>query len=379
MGETGLGFGVLGPFLMSVDGTPVPLGAPKQRAVLAMFVLNRNRPVAIESLIDAVWDQSPPTAAKVTVQSYVSLLRTLFGDAGLDKEGLLAKAPPGYRLNVAESACDVGRFNTEKTAGVRAAAVSQFEQASSHLSAALAEWRGPVLDDLRDFAFLQRVATGLGLAKDKLLAHSALAEAEIACGRAYAVIAELERLVAENPHNDRLWLQLITAYYVTNSQSDALEAYERLRKTLAEDLGIDPDPTVKGLYQKILRQEPLDTKRAAREAAAETFIHSERRTADPIRFVNAGIRDAAGCHYPLEGAKIRIGRLPDNDIVLSDADISRHHAVIVDTGTSFMIQDLHSSNGVEVQGQRIDVSADLVGGDRIRIGSHEFTFEIDSR
>jgi SARP family transcriptional regulator, regulator of embCAB operon len=71
MGGAGLGFGVLGPLLMSVDGTPVEPGARKQRAVLAMFVLNRNRPVAIESLIDAVWDQRPVPAARVTVQSYV--------------------------------------------------------------------------------------------------------------------------------------------------------------------------------------------------------------------------------------------------------------------------------------------------------------------
>ena len=63
MGETGLNFGVLGPLQLSVDGTPVPLGAPKQRAVLAMLVINRNRPVGVESLINAVWDQSPVPAA----------------------------------------------------------------------------------------------------------------------------------------------------------------------------------------------------------------------------------------------------------------------------------------------------------------------------
>jgi SARP family transcriptional regulator, regulator of embCAB operon len=120
MGGAGLGFGVLGPLLMSVDGTPVEPGARKQRAVLAMFVLNRNRPVAIESLIDAVWDQRPVPAARVTVQSYVSNLRRLLSDAGFDARGVLAKAPPGYRLNVADVDCDLGRFHTEKTAGVHA-------------------------------------------------------------------------------------------------------------------------------------------------------------------------------------------------------------------------------------------------------------------
>jgi DNA-binding SARP family transcriptional activator len=377
MGGAGLGLGVLGPLLMSVDGTPVPLGAPKQRAVLAMFVLNRNHPVAIESLIDAVWDQSPVPAARVTIQSYVSNLRRLLSSVGLDPHGVLAKAPPGYRLNVADAACDLDRFDTERVAGVHAAAEGRFEQASSHLAAALAEWRGPVLEDLRDFAFVEPWASAL--TGDKLLAHTALAEAEIACERAYTVIGELERLAAENPHYEPLWLQLITAYYVTKLQSDALDAYRRLKTTLTEDLGIDPNPAVSALYEKILRQEPLDTKRAAQTAAAQTLAHSKRRIAAPTLSAVAGLRDTAGRQYPLEAAATHIGRLSDNDVVLNDADVSRQHAAIIDTGTGFMIMDLRSANGVEVQGKRIATSTTLADGDHIRIGGHEFIFEIHPR
>jgi DNA-binding SARP family transcriptional activator len=377
MGGTGLRFGVLGPLLVSVDGTPVELGARKQRAVLAKFVLKRNLPVSIESLTDALWDQSPPTMARQTVQAYVSNLRRLFSDAGFDPKGLLAKAQPGYRLNVAEADCDLGRFDSERIAGVHAAAAGRFEEASSHLSAALAEWRGPFLEDLREFAFVEREA--IAQSKDKVRAHTALVEAEIACGRAYSVIPELERLAAENPLDEELWLQLATAYYVVERQSDALGAYAQLKTNLAEELGIDPGPTAKALYQKILDQEPLDTKRAAQAAAAETFIHSKGRGAAATRFMIARLRDTAGRHYPLEAGDIRIGRLPDNDIVLSDADVSRHHAVVVDTGTSFRIMDLGSANGVKVQDERIDIDADLADGDRIRIGGHEFTFEIHSR
>lgn len=377
MGGTGLEFGVLGPLLMTADGTPVDLGARKQRAVFAMFVLNVNHPVAIESLIDAVWGESPVPAARVTVQSYVSNLRRLLSAAGFDARMVLAKAPPGYRLTAAETDCDLTRFNTERIAGVSAAAAGRFEQASSHLSAALAEWRGPVLEDLRDFAFVEPWATAL--TGDKLRAHTALAEAEIACGRAYTIIGELEKLAAKNPHDEPLWTQLITAYYVTKRQSDALRTYQRLQTSLADELGIDPDPTVSALYARILRQEPLDTKRAAQATAAQTLIHSNRRMAAPTQFVIARLLDTAGRHYPVEAADIRIGRLPDNDIVLGDADVSRHHAAIIDTGTGFIIRDLQSANGVEVQGQRIDLSADLNDGDHIRIGGHEFIFEIQSR
>lgn len=141
MGDTGLGFGVLGPLQMSVDGALVPLGAPKQRAVLAMLVINRNRPVAVESLINAAWDQWPVPAARASIHTYVSNLRRLLGSAGVDPYAVLASAPPGYRLRVADADCDLGRFITEKTAGVHAAAAGRFDQASRHLSAALAEWR----------------------------------------------------------------------------------------------------------------------------------------------------------------------------------------------------------------------------------------------
>ena len=123
---------------------------------------------------------------------------------------------------------------------MQAAAAGKFEQASQYLSAALAEWRGPVLEDLRDFQFVDAFATAL--VEDKMLAHTALAEAEIACGRSYAVIGELESLTAEHPYREPLWAQLITAYYLAERQSDALDAYRRLKTTLAEDLGIDPGP-----------------------------------------------------------------------------------------------------------------------------------------
>jgi len=374
MGETGLKFGVLGSLQLSVEGTLLPLGPPKQRAVLAMLVINRNRPVGVESLINAVWGQSPVPAARASIQTYVSNLRRLLGDAGIDTHTVLVGAPPGYRLTVAEADCDLGRFIVEKTAGIRAAAAGRFEQASSHLSAALAQWRAPVLDDLRDFAFVEAFATAL--TEDKVLAHTARAEAEIACGRAYAVIGELEALTGEHPYREPLWAQLITAYYVAERQSDALEAYRRLKTTLAQDLGIDPGPTVCALHAGILRQEPLNTKRAAQRTAADTITNAKRRSAVGGRSVLAGLRDTAGRHFPLHAAAIRIGRLSDNDIVLTDDYVSRHHAVIIDTGTGFVITDLRSANGVEVQRQRIRTSANLADGDHIRIGAHEFTFEI---
>src|SRR5262249_38121459 len=158
---------------------------------------------------------------------------------------------PGYQLSVADADCDVGRFIAQKALGLQAAAAGRFEDASNHLHAALGEWRGPVLDDLRDFVFVDAFATML--LEEKVAAHTARAEAEIACGRAGAVIGELEALTAEHPYREPLWAQLITAYYVTERQSDALGAYRRLKAILADGLGIDPGPTVSALHERILR------------------------------------------------------------------------------------------------------------------------------
>jgi DNA-binding SARP family transcriptional activator len=376
MADKRLEFGLLGPLEMSIDGALMPLGTPKQRAVLAMLLMNRNSPVAVDRLITALWEGRPPSGARASIHSYVSNLRKLLSDVGIDSRVVLAAAPPGYRLTIPENNCDLGRFIAEKTAGVHAAAVGRFEEASRHLSAALAQWRGQVLEDLIDFQFVDTFATSL--VEEKILVHTATAEAEIACGRAFGVITELEVLTAEHPYREPLWAQLITAYYLTDRQSDALAAYRRVKTTLAEDLGIDPGQTLRALNERILRQEPLDVKQSAQTTAVGTVTAMGQRTMVSGQKAVASLHEASGRSYPLQAAATRIGRLSDNDIVLDGADVSRHHAVIVDTGTSYIINDLRSSNGVHVRQQRIREAATLQDGDQIRICDHEFTFRIAS-
>jgi DNA-binding SARP family transcriptional activator len=370
--EHAVQFGVLGPLQMRIGGALVPLGTPKQRAVLAVLIVNASRPVSIDTLIGAAWDQRPPQGARATLHAYISNLRRLMSSAGIDR-ALLASTPPGYQLVIVDNQCDFGRFVTEKNAGVQAAATAQFEQASRHLSAALAQWRGPVLEDLRDFRFVEALAAALD--EEKILVHIAHAEAEIACGRPDSVIMELEALTATHGYREPLWAQLITAYYLADRQSDALDAYLRLKTLLAEDLGIDPGWTIRELHERILRQEPLDVRQAAQSHAEDTIValsDSAIRIRQPAA---AALRSTDGQRFALVGTATRIGRSPDNDIVLSDAKVSRHHAVITDDGRTFLITDLGSANGVRVLGQRIDPSVELREGDRIRIGDQEFTLE----
>ncbi|CQD16928.1 DNA-binding transcriptional activator [Mycobacterium lentiflavum] len=374
MNHGALRFGLLGPLQVGADGTDLPLGPAKQRAVLAVLLINRNRTVAIDSLIDAAWQQDPPPEARASLHAHVSRIRRLIGGAGVDPAAILTSAQPGYRLEVSEEDCDFGRFAIEQKAGIEDAAAGRFEQASVHLSAALAEWRGPVLEDLRDFQFVEAFAAAL--AEDKLVALTARAESEIACGRTHSIVGELEALVAEHPYREPLWAQLMTAYYRAERQYDALGAYGRLKAALADDLGIDPGPALQRLHQRILRQEPLDVQQAARATAKRAAATRRRLTDLDQGSVVAHLRDARGNRHPLRGTVTRIGRLPDNEIVIDDDTVSRYHAVIVDTGNSFVITDLRSANGIDVADQRVRASATLADGDRICICGHEFVFEM---
>lgn len=365
-------FAVLGPLQMSVGDSCIAVGTPKQRAVLAMLIVNPNRAVSAAELITAIWDDEPPAAARISLSAYVSNLRRIMAQAGVDPQAVLATAPNGYRLEITATQSDLSRFVAEQQAGMNAVAAGRFELASTHLTTALAQWRGPALDDLRDFAFADTLRREL--AEDKILTNTARAQAEIACGRAHNVIRELEALAGENPYREPLWAQLITAYYLTDRQSDALDTYHRLKNTLSNDLGIDPAPTVRALYEQILRQEALDVQRNARYAA-QTVIAIEPEATIPIGSSTAVLRDAHDHLHRLNVVATRIGRNLDNDLVLTDDKVSRHHAVINNAGATHIITDLGSANGVHVNGQRIRATSEIVDGDTIRIGGQQFTFQ----
>lgn len=250
-------FNVLGPLELNLRGTKLPLGTPKQRAVLAMLLLSRNQVVAADALVQAIWEKSPPARARRTVHTYICNLRRTLSDAGVDSRNILVSEPPDYRLLIGDrQQCDLDRFVAAKESGLRASAKGYFSEAIRYLDSALQNWRGPVLGDLRSFMFVQMFSRAL--TEDELLVHTKLAEAAIACGRADVVIPKLERLVAMHPYRESLWKQLMLGYYVNEYQSAAIDAYHRLKSTLAEELGVEPAPTIRALYHKILRQLPMD-------------------------------------------------------------------------------------------------------------------------
>jgi DNA-binding SARP family transcriptional activator len=246
-------FRLLGPLEAVVDGSPVQLAAAKPRALLAFLLLNRNRVVPTERLIDELWADEPPARATKTLQVYISQLRKALGP---DR---LVTRPPGYLVRIEAGELDLDRFE-ELIADARRDLTAA--TARERLREALSLWRGPPepvaarLDDMR------------------VAAQEDLMYATVEAGEASSAIPELEQFVEEHPLRERPRELLMLALYRTGRQADALELFRRTRELFVGELGIEPSAALRDLEGAILRQEPaLDVR--ARPPVAEA--PTERR------------------------------------------------------------------------------------------------------
>lgn len=226
-------FGILGPLEVISDGVRVRLGGPRQRAVLARLILDAGRVVATDALIEDVWGGRPPTTATKTLQKYVSELRKALG------RPVLRTRPGGYLLDIPADAIDAVQFE-------RLVADGEFEDA-------LALWRGDVLVDLPDSRF---AASEIGrLCETRLLATEGRLAAGLDAGRHAAAVAELSEMVDEHPLRERLTELLMLALYRSGRHVEALRVYERHRRRLADEIGVDPAPPLRDLQRAILHHD----------------------------------------------------------------------------------------------------------------------------
>jgi len=239
-------FKVLGPLGVMKGDEPVALGGPKQRMVLAHLLVRVNDLVPADALIDQVWGESPPEAAKGTLHSYISHLRKALGAERIEGR------PPGYVLHATEDELDAARF--ERLLHDARLANGSPSRAGTVLREALALWTGPAYADLASEPSL-----GAEIARLEELRLQALEEriaADLAEGRHGEVVGELEALTRELPLRERLWELLMLSLYRSRRPADALAAYERAREGLAQELGVDPSPDLRRLHERILREDP---------------------------------------------------------------------------------------------------------------------------
>jgi DNA-binding SARP family transcriptional activator len=301
-------FRILGPLEALEEGRAVKLGASKQRALLALFLLHANETLSADRLIDELWGERPPPTAAKTVQVYVSRLRkALAGGEGNGSAGGVATREHGYELSLDPERFDAHRFERLLAEGRGALAAGRPERAAATLEEALSLWRGPPLADLAYERFAQREAARLD--ELRLDALEVLIDAKLALGAHAEVIGRLEALVAGHPYRERPRGQLMLALYRSGRQAEALAAYQDARRTLVDELGIEPGRSLRELERAILRQDPgLELLAAEEPAAAESagraprsvFVGREGELAE----LAGGLDDALGgrgCLFLLVG------------------------------------------------------------------------------
>ena len=247
-------FRILGPLEVLDGQCPVELGRPKQRAVLAVLLVHANQVVTLDRLIEELWGEQPPAQATASLQAYISNLRRPWSPSGRRgrPRGCWSPSP---RLPAGRRSREPGRrpLHGAGRAGPSAAGGRAVGAASRHREA-LGLWRGPALADMADEPFTQ--AERQRLEELRLAALEDRLAAELALGGHAAAVAELGELVGRFPFRERLHGLLMLALYRSGRQAEALQAFQAARRTLGEELGIDPGPWLRMLEADMLRQAP---------------------------------------------------------------------------------------------------------------------------
>ena len=301
-------FRVLGPLEVWFDGAPVKIGGARQRALLAMLLLNANRVVSREQLIDELLGDARPETADHTLRVQVSRLRSVIDLPGAPEPRLVRQAP-GYRLRVDSGELDLDVFEELLAQAHRATQSGDHELASRTLREAEALWRGRPLADLDSKPFAQIEIERL--AEMRLVATEDRIDADLALGRHRRLVPELERMVAEHPLRERVRGQAMLALYRSGRQADALAAYRTGRARLVDQLGVEPGPALRGLERAILRQDAaLDLPESVSPRPSGEPAASDRTSGRRAIGPRAGVRPARSRPSPGHSRGRRRDRSP---------------------------------------------------------------------
>ncbi|HEU5471318.1 MAG TPA: BTAD domain-containing putative transcriptional regulator [Actinophytocola sp.] len=243
------------------------IGAAKQRALLAVLLINANRVVGADQLTAELWGERPPASAAGLLAGYVWRLRRALGD---QPGRVLATRAPGYQLVVPPGSLDLHEYDDLVTAGRRRLAAGDPAAAVDGLTTALGLWRGAPLADV---PLVPSVLTeSARLEEGRLAVVETRIDAEITLGRHEAVLPELKLMVSQFPLRERLHAHLMLALYQAGQQAEALGAYRDLRQLLIDELGIEPSKPLRELQARILREDPLLLESAADRAPGTAVL-----------------------------------------------------------------------------------------------------------
>jgi DNA-binding SARP family transcriptional activator len=245
-------FRVLGP--MTLDNEVCTLTAAKPRVVLVLLLLQANRMVPVESLIDELWGEDPPVSASNTVQTYVYQIRKVLRRCSDGTNVALTTTPGGYTLRAAARDLDALEFDRLVDHGNAALYGGDAITAADTLRRALGLWRGPALAGVvvgrRLSAHVDR------LEERRLQALERRVDADFQLGRHRELVSELKGLISTFPQHEGFHGQLMLALYRSGRRSDALVCYQRLRHTMIKELGLEPTADLQRLHRAILSSDP---------------------------------------------------------------------------------------------------------------------------
>ncbi len=290
-------FRVLGPLEVIEDGRPLALGAAKQRTLLVLLLLDANRPISRDRLIDALWEDEPPATAAKALQVHISRLRKTLG------RDRIVTVPDGYLVRVDRNELDLDRF------------MALCDGGNPH--DALALWRGEPLAEFGQYRFAQIDIARL----DEL--HLSCLEARIAADveQGRDVIPELEGLVRAHPLRERLRELLLLALYRAGRQAHALAAYDEARRALVDELGIEPTKQLRDLQQAILRQDPVLDRTAATpsEPRREAFVGRDAELEQLVTGLDSAVAGRGGLFLLMGEPGIGKSRLAEELLSLARA------------------------------------------------------------
>jgi DNA-binding SARP family transcriptional activator len=247
--QAGSAFGILGSLQVLSQGRPVALGPRKQQLALALLLANANSLVPVDTLIDALWEDSPPRTARKNLQVYICTLRGLLG-AGRSRPRITHR-PGGYCLDADAAELDWLLFERKVADSRRLWQGGQPAVLAALLAEALRLWRGPVLDGLRGGSVIDAVAQRLE--STFLTTFEDWAEAEVAAGGALGAIDRIASLARQHPFRERLRMVQMTALAQIGRRTEALGVYDELRRSLARDFGLAPSAALMAQYEALLR------------------------------------------------------------------------------------------------------------------------------
>ena len=330
-------FRLLGPVEAVRAGSTLALGGPRQRALLALLLLEAGRPVPADRLVEELWRGRAPAGATTTLRSYVSRLRT-----ALDACAPLTATSAGYTLEVAPETIDSRRFERLAKEGEEALARRRAQRAREVFAGALELWRGRAFDGLADDGALRLEAERLD--QLRMLALEQRIEADLALGASGELVEEIEGLIRERPYRERLWRQLMLALYRAERQADALAAYRRAR-TLLDELGLEPSQELRDLERSILRHDVPAARPPERRhnlpspltsfVGRETELADVQRLLDEARLVTlTGVGGAGKTRLALEAAARAISDRSDGVFLVDFSGLSDAALVAAEVATA---------------------------------------------